>query len=288
MEYKIININDWTQTGEGGTATSYFHKNDENIMVKLFSANVTKYNYAIREFEFANNVIKLGISTPKAIELVKTGDGLTGVIYERIKNKISFSRLCADNPNDIEKYATIFATELKKIHNTKCDTSFFTSIRDIVIKSINNNKIFSKNIKNKILDFVNEIGDTDTCIHGDPHSGNIVDSNGKLSWIDLGAFGYGSPWYDIGGVYFFYIDFIGIQFSKKLLHMNKNQLKRFYKQFVYTYADCKTEDDFIKFTEKAKKAAILFAIYTMNVEHHKDIDLLFDSILIIKRVLSWK
>lgn len=287
MEYRLINLDDWIKKGEGGTASSFYHKNDETIMLKLFNDNASKQNYAEREYEFSQNVVKCGISTPKALEIVKTSDGKLGVIYERIADKVSFSRLCADNPDDIEKYAKIFAEELKKIHKTECNTKFFSSVKEIVTKCIEKNKIFNKSTKNKLLDFVSVLGDASTCVHGDAHSGNIIDSRGNITWIDLGAFCYGSPWYDIGGVYFFYVDFVGIQFSKKLLHMNVKQLKRFWVAFAHAYSESKTEDDYINFTEKAKKAALLFAIYTMDVEHHKGIDYILDSIIIMHRVCRW-
>lgn len=287
MEYRLINLNDFVKKGEGGTAASYYHKTDESIMLKLFNKVASKNNYAIREYEFSQNVVRCGISTPKALEIVKTDDERYGVIYERIADKVSFSRLCADNPDDIEKYAKIFAEELKKIHKTKCNTEFFSSVKDIVTKCITKNKILSKSNKKKLLDFVDELGEETTCVHGDAHSGNIIDSKGSITWIDLGAFCYGSPWYDIGCVYFFYVDFVGIQFSKKLLHMKKNELKRFWKQFAYTYSGCKNENEYLKFTEKAKKAALLFAIYTMDVEQHKGVNAIIDSLIIKKRVRRW-
>ena len=42
-----------------------------------------------------------------------------------------------------------------------------------------------------------------------------------------------------------------------------------------------------EFTEKAKKAALLFAIYTMDVEHHKGINAVVDSLIIKRRVFDW-
>lgn len=288
MEYKLINLNDWIKKGEGGTASSYYHKTDDSLMLKLFTKKASKTGYALREYEFSKNVTGCGISTPKALEVVKTNDERNGVIYERIADKVSFSRLCVDNPNDIEKYAAIFADELKKIHKTKCNVQFFSSVKNIVTKCVEENKVFNKVTKTNLLDFIDELGECDTCLHGDPHSGNIIDSNGDLTWIDLGAFCYGSPWYDIGGVYFFYCDLVGIQFSKKLLHMKEKELQRFWKQFAYTYSGAKTEKEYIDFMTKAKKASLLFAIYTMDVENHKGLTAFVDSLLIIHHVKNWE
>lgn len=69
--------------------------------------------------------------------------------------------------------------------------------------------------------------------------------------------------------------------------MNRKELKRFWKRFVYTYSGCKDDKEYLEFTEKAKKAALLFAIYTMDVEHHKGINAVVDSLIIKRRVFDW-
>ena len=287
MDYRQININDWVKQGEGGTATSYYHKTDNTIMLKLFTGNVTSANYALKELRFSQNVAACGISTPKALEVVKTAEGKIGVIYERITNKISFSRLCVDNPEKIEEYAAIFADELKALHQIQCNTGFFPSVKTTITACIEANKVFRGPIKEKLLAFVDELGEETTCLHGDPHSGNIIDSDGKRIWIDLGAFGFGSPWYDIGAVYFFYYDVIGVQIAKPLLHMNSKQLKRFWKQFVYTYSGCKTEEEYTQFAEKARKSCLLFSIYTMDVEHYHGVTAFLASVVIKHLSYKW-
>ena len=46
MDVRNINLDDWYQSGEGATAISYFNKNDDSIMLKLFTGSVTASNYA--------------------------------------------------------------------------------------------------------------------------------------------------------------------------------------------------------------------------------------------------
>lgn len=287
MEYKKIDLNDWERTGEGATALSFFHKTNPNLMLKLFTGEVTTSRYALKEMKFAQHVEKCGISTPKAYDVV-IADGKIGIIYQRITGKVSYSRLIADHPMDINHVATMFVRELKLLHSKKCDTAYFVGIKDIVTQAINGNKLFGKRTKKKLLSFVEELGDSDMCLHGDAHTGNVIVADGKSYWIDLGAFTHGNPWYDIGGVYFFYRLFFGRLISRKFLHMNMRTLKEFWQYFVYAYTGDRSEENFKAFTKKARKACVLFTIYTMDIEHYTGFKGLLASLLVKDLSLRFK
>ena len=67
-----INLDDYIQTGEGGTALTYNHKNGKTL-AKLFMPSVTADN-AIREFCTGQVVYDLGLPTPKPIRLITDGE----------------------------------------------------------------------------------------------------------------------------------------------------------------------------------------------------------------------
>lgn len=287
MDYKKIDLIDWVRTGEGATAISYFHRKDPNLMLKLFTGEVTTSRYAFKELKFAQHVEKCGISTPKAYDVV-VAEGKIGIIYQRINNKVSYSRIIADDNSKLKEVCDNFVKELKLLHSKRCDTEYFVGIKDIVTQSIVGNKLFGKRAKERLLKFVKELGDSDNCLHGDPHTGNIITAEGKNYWIDLGAFTHGSPWYDIGGIYFFYKLFAGRMISRKFLHMNMRTLKKFWDQFVISYTGYTSKDKIKEFNKKARKACVLFTIYTMDIEHYTGFKAIVASLLAKDLSLSVK
>jgi len=287
MDYKKIDLNDWVRSGEGATAMSFFHKTDPTLMLKLFTGEVTTSRYAFKELKYSQHVEACGIQTPKAYDVV-IAEGKLGIVYQRIYNKVSYSRIIADNPNNMNIVADMFVKELKELHSKKCDTEFFPGIKDIVTHSINGNKTFTKRMKYRLLNFVEELGDSDCCLHGDPHTGNLILADKKTYWIDLGAFTHGNPWYDIGGVYFFYKFFMGRLISKGFLHMNLKQLKQFWNQFVIDYIGKDDKTSIKEFEKKARKACLLFAIYTMDVEHYTGFTAFLASFIIGHLSLSMR
>ena len=285
--YRKINLTDWIRKGEGATAESYFHKTDKTIMLKLFTGEATLNNYAQREYDFANNVYKLGIKTPKALEVVEA-DGKLGVIYERVIGKKSFSKICHDNPNKIDEYSRLFARELKKLNALPCDTKSFPSINNIARRVISSNRYFRKKTKTSLLKILEDIEDRNTCLHGDPHSGNLLESPKGLFWIDLGAFCFGNPIYDEASVYFFYRFKIGKQLSKKILHMNSKQLNHYWLSFINEYSgvDYHDKKSFKLYLRKMHKAVLIFALYTCEVEHYAGFKAWLASFVI--KILNWQ
>ena len=115
MNYKQINLNDWELQGEGAFGESYFSKTDSSIMLKLMKPEGRKEDF-IAEFENSRKIAFVGFKTPAAIELVEESQsGRLGIIYEKVQEKISFTRMIHDNPSDLPRIAKIHAEEAKKI-----------------------------------------------------------------------------------------------------------------------------------------------------------------------------
>ena len=89
-DYKLIDLNDYVQTGEGGTSLTYTHQT-RPTMAKLFNL-VNEAETAEREFLTARAVFEMGLPTPEPLQLVTDGKR-RGVEYELIKNKRSFTRI---------------------------------------------------------------------------------------------------------------------------------------------------------------------------------------------------
>ena len=71
QDCETINLNEYTLSGEGGTAITYKH-NSRNSLAKLYN-NGFDADAAIEEFKVAQTVYDLGIPTPKPEESDRFG-----------------------------------------------------------------------------------------------------------------------------------------------------------------------------------------------------------------------
>ena len=90
-EIQTINLSDYIQTGEGGTALTYTHKNGQSL-AKLYNPGF-EADRAKAEFLTACTVFELGIPSPRPIRMITDGQR-SGAEYELIKNK----PLCTHGP----------------------------------------------------------------------------------------------------------------------------------------------------------------------------------------------
>ena len=51
----------------------------------------------------------------------------------------------------------------------------------------------SPEYRERALAFLEKIQESETCVHGDLHIGNIITDGNRTLWIDIGQFGYGAP-----------------------------------------------------------------------------------------------
>lgn len=254
-------ISEWVPFGDGATSTCYYHKENPGIMLKFFDQGRTGADYAEREFDLSSAVSAMSISTPKAIQTV-TIDGKRGIVYERITPKISVSRLCTDNPDQFEEYARLFTIECLKFHKIQCTEDSIVSRKQQVLNALNSNHGLSKRARKFLLELANSVEDTKTCLHGDMQSGNLVSNGENFYWIDLGAFAWGNPMFDVGGMYFFYKSTLGQLLYGKIFHMKTNQLTRFWRIFSDVYSKGNTPS----FDIEAAKWSLLFIVYTLSIE----------------------
>ena len=123
---QTINLSDYTQTGEGGTALTYTHK-DGRSLAKLYKPGF-EADRAKAEFLTARAVYDLGIPSPKPYRLITDGES-SGAEYELIKNKRSYTRIISQEPERLEEISLKFAQMARDLHNTQADTTHLDSYR---------------------------------------------------------------------------------------------------------------------------------------------------------------
>ena len=228
-----IDLNDYTLSGGGKLGESYIHRTNPDILLKLYPQNLEQTGR--EEYERACKVFKLGVPSPEPGELVHTGDGRLGILYQRIVGKKSYARALADNPERVEEYAASFARMAKELHAIQPKPGTFPKIKDQYKTAIGLNPYLSEKEKEAVLRFIESLPDADTALHGDLHQGNIIfTEDGKQYFIDLSDFCTGSPLFDLG-ILMIHTCWLQEEEERELYHIGLDTSKAFWKAFVPAY-----------------------------------------------------
>ena len=229
--YETIDLNDYVQTGEGGTALTYNHK-DGKTLAKLFMPSVTADN-AIREFRISQIVYESGLPTPKPIRLVTDGERF-GAEYELIQHKRSFTRIISQEPDKLVPLSERFAVLAKQIHQTPADTTRLPDMKELVMQWIDKISNLTDELRARINRFMNTVPSTPTCLHGDLHIGNIITDGQRDLWIDVGDFAYGVPEWDLGMMYYS-ANFLSAERADNIFHLDNATLRAHWAAFAKAY-----------------------------------------------------
>jgi uncharacterized protein (TIGR02172 family) len=276
MDLKSIDINSWTQVGEGGIGKTYVHPDNPDILLKVNRSSMSDERTVKREVETSQHVFGLGLSTPRMFDIVRVGDAY-GYTFERIKGKKSLSRICADDPSRISEIAALLASEGRKLHATTCDTAFFPSHKEGALKAIGAADFADETDKQKLLAFVEGLDDAPTCLHGDYQTGNlIVSGEGKPYWIDLGWFSHGLPMFDIGHLFLITQIYSQFQRMRDIIHMSREQLLAFWDAFAAAYSG---NADHAAFDAEAARFAAIDVCYISYQDPRPEANQMFGHVV---------
>lgn len=232
MEARIINPDDWVESGGGGNGLSYYHKEDGSVVLKLNKASLPK-EHTIREFQRSASLYEMGISCPRVIDFVTDG-ARYGIVAERVKEKKSFARIISEDPRLLEPMARDFARNARKLHRVRCDNGLFPSFRAQYLEELSESRALSDKEKMILRDALDSMSDEAFCIHGDLTPGNIIRAEGKDYWIDLGEVTYGDPDIDFGNMMF-----VSHHIPNKLVgflyHISRKQFRKFVEIYGQEY-----------------------------------------------------
>jgi uncharacterized protein (TIGR02172 family) len=246
--YEKINLEDYIQTGEGGTAISYSHK-DGKTLAKLFMAGMGAET-AEREFLVNKTVYEMGIPTPRPIRLVTDGTRF-GAEYELVPGKRSFARIISQEPEQLEPLSLRFANLAREIHRTPADTTRLPSMKDLIKAQIVRYTDVPVDVREKALQFLETVPDTPACLHGDLHIGNIITDGDRTLWIDVGDFAYGVPEWDLCMMYYA-TNFMSEQRADSIFHLPIAVLRQHWAVFAKAYYGISDQEEL-----KKKEQALL-------------------------------
>lgn len=257
----MIRLRDWMHMFSGEHAETYYGVEEIGKMLKLFHSN-TPQEEIERIYNLSNAVESMGVPTPHAFCIDECmDDGSKCIVYERIINQKSISRMCLDNPESIPEFAKRFAQETKKLHSVKCECGQFPSRKEYLIKKFEGVKLLSKSQKNRIIAQINKASDETTCLHGKLYSGNLIYSQRESGdipyWIDLKYFSYGDPFLDIGWLRA--MTLLGnYAYVQEKVHMDKGSLEEFWDAFAEEYCGTNDPETIKAFTDKANGFSVVY------------------------------
>lgn len=244
--YEIINLEDYIQTGEGGTAISYTHKS-KNTLAKLYKPGF-EADRARAEFYTAKTVFDMGIPTPEPYRLVTDGERF-GAEYELVPDKRSFTRIISQEPERLQEISLTFASLARKLHSTPADTSRLRSYKEVLTQFYKEKNLVPEAFKQRALAFLENVPDTPNCLHGDLQIGNIITDGYRTLWIDVGEFSYGTPEWDLCIMWI-----MGQRMDEKradmLFHLKPQQIKDHWNIFLPAYMGSKDPQEIAAYTKR--------------------------------------
>lgn len=231
---------------------------DGDAMIKVYGPNVSR-NMVAQEQAVARAVMRFGLPTPLVGAVYADGDR-TGLDFERIQGKRSFSRIIEQEPERLEEISRRFARMCRQLHETPCDTAVFTDRALAHRQAVGICEGLSDAEREKILSFVDAIPAATTCLHGDMQMSNIITTGEEDLWIDLGEFGYGYPLLDVA-MWYFLTRLNSEERAMQLFHLGLAQLAQCWRIFAEEYADARTEAEQQAFEQQVLPYAALHMIY---------------------------
>ena len=214
-------------------------------------------------------------------EIVEVGEHF-GVKCQNIVGKKSFSRLCADDPSSIDARAIQMAQLLKSFHSVKVnDSQWIPSQKEVMLKAAENTTLIGGKAKERLIEFVKSIPESDHLLHGDLQMGNLILADEKPYWIDLGRASHGIPQFDLGHFFLFCNIFGKKDRVQAIAHMSDKQLVQFWNAFAKEYNGPDNMDAFLKDCCKYAALDIIFLgmVQTLTVSERFFLGLLAKKML---------
>ena len=226
--FRSISIEGCDIIGQGSNGIVY--RIDPETIVKVY-----KYPDALddirHEREVARRALILGIPTAISYDIVQVGSKY-GSVFELLNAK-SFTELIIKNPDDLDKYVAISVDILKKIHSTEASENDFPDIKKRAVGWVNDvENELPEEIVSKLRKMIGEIPFSNTLIHGDYHTNNLMMQGDEALMIDMDTLSLGNPVFDIASIYSAYsgfseVDhtviesFLGVSFETGIIILNK-------------------------------------------------------------------
>ena len=266
--YEKINLDEYIQTGEGGTAVSYIHREAGDTLVKLYNPGY-EADKAKEEFLVSRTVFEMGIPSPEPYRLVTDGVRY-GAEYELVKGKRSYARIISQEPERMEELSIDLATKARELHAMKADTTRLPSFKERFRRFYLETERVPEAFKQRALAFLEQAPETETCLHGDLQVGNIITDGERTLWIDLGDFGYGCPEWDLSTMWAVSAR-MRREVAEHLFHLTPEQLAQHWRIFLSAYLETNDPQALEAYVKRLMPFYAIKTPYMIDMARHQSL-----------------
>ena len=175
---------------------------DQDTVVKLYLEGVDA-SIAEQEKQFAQAAFLMGIPTAISYDVVSCGNR-TGIIFEMLNAEL-FSTVINNDSGNLDRHARVLSDVAKTLHCAKGDPAILPNMKARFRNYIHQMKEFlpPEDIA-LLMQNLESVPDSETCVHFDLHSSNIMIQDGNPIIIDMGDISIGSYLFDVGLIYTLY------------------------------------------------------------------------------------
>lgn len=254
--YRVMSVDGCEIIGKGAKGTVYRYNNDTVLKVYNDKNSIDEIK---NERKLAKYAFVLGIPTAISFDLVKVGDKF-GTVYELL-DAHSFSTIMGNDSSRVEECSNMYADVLRLIHSTEVSKDKLPNAKNkydnIWLKSTL--PYLNEEETSKVIRMLEEIPESNTMLHCDFHTNNLMLQNGEPIVIDMDTLSYGHPLYDLGNICFAYKTQCEFdpESAESFLGMKREDIFRVWKYFLPRYL--KTSDE--KLIEEVDKKITCFSFF---------------------------
>jgi len=234
---------------------------DHETVVKVYNEGVGP-EIAEREKQYSKAAFVMGVPTAISYDVVSCGTR-SGVVYELLDAEL-FSAVIRKDIGNLDRYAKMLSDTAKTLHAAKGDKTILPDLKHRlrgIIREVG--YLFTPEQSEYLMEKLESLPDSDTCVHFDLHSSNIMMQNGELVIIDMGDFSTGSYLFDIGLIYMIYgIPEVGL--SMLATKIPNEQGLEFWNHFEKHYFTDKSADERAVWEENKYFLASLRTMYAVT------------------------
>ena len=180
-------------------ANGAVYRYDDETIVKTYFAKDALPEIK-QERENARKAFVLGINTAIPYGIVRVGDGY-GTVTELL-NATSVTKLIRANPDDLTQAATYYVDMLKSIHAIAVEDGEVPDMKETALAWAD---FVAPHLPEaqakKLRALVEAVPKTNTLMHGDYHTNNIMVQNGEPLLIDMDTLCMGHPVFELGSMF---------------------------------------------------------------------------------------
>lgn len=247
--YRKVSVDGCEVIGQGANGKVY--RLDRDTIIKVYM-NPDCLPDIHRERELARKAFVLGIPTAIPYDVVKVGDGY-GSVFELLNAK-SFAKLIIAEPENLDKYVSLYVELLKKIHSTELKKGDMPEMKKTALNWASFLKDYLPSEKfEKLYSLIETVPECNYMMHGDYHIKNVMMQNGEVLLIDMDTLCMGHPVFEFASVYLAYRGFCSLDHSivEKFLGITYETAEKIWDKTLRLYFGTEDDNELRKYEEKA-------------------------------------